>query len=553
MRRASDAILRAFSLASQPTTRRGCYRLPSHFSTKDLLHNNGYLATRSVVYNTSTPPMWRRLQLRRGIKCCRTCSFGRVRGYNGSSSTRKGETTTRDENKNKKKSPPTSAQGQKIMQRGELHHVFDLVDSDNDGMITLEELGTLMEYLDLRHSREEVREIGRMLSKREDGLIAEEEFVSLISKNSPNQRYQREQSLREQQAALMMEEGKDGAATNRMGSLKWMRRKWQLLRDELRLYVQGLQMLLRQLFLLNKMVLNLFNPLGHSFLRLDVRERNRMWRTTVDVLRFAPFCLLVIAPGGGVLVAMLAKKFPSLLPSSFRPNSEVRGEEDVYEAIQALAADVRRKKDLQDRADVLFGNFVGELVAARERFWPVGLGALPLPMQERMQLASKHASLVSFGGRVAIDTEALCDNLTKAQLNALCKVAHIPPRVSRTKLRPRLKTLLSELKLRDEELARGVGGGIASLDAKELALLCSQRGIASGAPNSKAHMNSKDVSTPKPTVQEQLNDLQTWVSVTAGGDDDGKRNATSPLFALMCQVPNFPDYERKQNRGSTNW
>ena len=150
--------------------------------------------------------------------------------------------------------------------------------------------------------------------------------------------------------------------------------RWQLARDEMRLYGQGLQMLLRQFFLLNKMLLNPFNPLGKSFLKLDVRERNRMWRTTVDVLRFMPFCVLVIAPGGGVLVAMLAKKFPSLLPSSFRANSEVRGEEDVYEAIQALASDVRRKKSLQDQADVIFGDFVGELAQLTAQTSKAGAG-----------------------------------------------------------------------------------------------------------------------------------------------------------------------------------
>ena len=217
---------------------------------------------------------------------------------------------------------------------------------------------------------------------------------------------------------------------------------------------------------------------------------------------------------------------------------------------------MRRNKSLQDQADAIFGDFVGDLArltAELRSDSPVAA------MGERMRLATKYASLVSFGGRVPIDSVSLCDNLSLAQLKVLCSTAQLPASAAAGKLRPALRQHLAAVGARDAELARD-GANMNAMDAAELSKLCEERGIGGTGYGVDEGTSAREEGggtdrqrSPKITVQEQLADLQTWVHTTSGSAS-GTQPSAPPLFALMCQVEDFPDYEhRREQNAASKW
>lgn len=77
----------------------------------------------------------------------------------------------------------------------EIKEAFNAFDKDNDGIITIKELFTVMRALGCSPSESEVQEITKMYDKDDSGVIDFNEFFSLMQHKSKD--YQHEEELLE--------------------------------------------------------------------------------------------------------------------------------------------------------------------------------------------------------------------------------------------------------------------------------------------------------------------------------------------------------------------
>ena len=466
------------------------------------------------------------------------------------------------------------------LQHGELHHVFAMCDGDGDGRISEAELGMLLNYLGMRDlEADDVGALLRTYGVATEGFLTEAEFVALVVSHSANQQHMaRRQAERRAEAAA---ENAKQPGVGQMGLQRWAGQKWQFVKDELWHYKQGLQMLARQAWLAGQLVLQVFNPLGRSFLKLEERDRRRLLRTAMDLARFAPFLALCLAPGGSVLVAALAKKYPGALPSTFQERSSVRGEEDVYEAVQSMVRGVRERQQLQNRADAAFLDFVAAVnlktavtmaaatadadadanaaaaaavVAAVQMDVDAGAGAQAAEAQakaasgsfsfftfeQRLALAVAHSQLLARpAASWPLDPVPLLDNLSAEQLRAVVETMGQKPEdvggPASLRLRQHVVGALGTLAAHDADLAAagggggGVGVGVEGMDEEQLAQACQRRGIVHTAQ-----------------LGQRRAALRQWVRVTVG-DGGSHAEHASPLLAIICQHSSvFPSSSKER-------
>ena len=106
--------------------------------------------------------------------------------------------------------------------------------------------------------------------------------------------------------------GNDKPPKNEEVERTWFRQKYHELRREGAHYKNGFKLLGSEFVQAGTLI-------GSSLRRdLTYAEREVIWVAVVDILKLMPFVALVAAPGGTLLVPLLARLWPSLLPSTFQ-------------------------------------------------------------------------------------------------------------------------------------------------------------------------------------------------------------------------------------------
>lgn len=382
---------------------------------------------------------------------------------------------------------------------GELGHVFALCDADQDGFLDAAEIQVLLQYLGVRVEEHELCDIIDVFSDHPNGLVSEEDFILLVRQHLPCQLQQVDAN------GLRASTPKGRRASLARRARGW----WHAVGAEMWRYGRGVSMLWRQTWLAGLLLGQVFNPRGKSFLQLEERDRRRLARTSLDLLRMLPFLALCMAPGSSILVPLLGKALPWTLPTTFQENSDVHGEEAVYQSIRSLVTKMRARKLSQDKADHLFADYVATLAhSGGQQRWS------PASLEHRLAPAVAISEKIASSTGSPPDALALMDCLTAAHFRAICSAAGLDASGSRRVLRGRLLRLLAELDAEDAWLASSAAP-LSTLDTARLARACANRGIRCAEPGA-----------------EELRQLETWVRLMAlpGGE------RVSPLLALMCQV-----------------
>ncbi len=90
------------------------------------------------------------------------------------------------------------------------------------------------------------------------------------------------------------------------------RQTWQSIKDEAHHYWVGSKLLWSEIKVTKQILQRVVQ--GHELTR---RERNQLVRTSTDLFRLIPFAIIVVIPFMELLLPVLLKVFPNMLPSTF--------------------------------------------------------------------------------------------------------------------------------------------------------------------------------------------------------------------------------------------
>ncbi len=90
------------------------------------------------------------------------------------------------------------------------------------------------------------------------------------------------------------------------------RQTWQNIKDEAHHYWVGSKLLWSEIKVTKQILQRVVQ--GHELTR---RERNQLVRTSTDLFRLIPFAIIVVIPFMELLLPVLLKVFPNMLPSTF--------------------------------------------------------------------------------------------------------------------------------------------------------------------------------------------------------------------------------------------
>ncbi|XP_077992404.1 mitochondrial proton/calcium exchanger protein-like [Glandiceps talaboti] len=201
---------------------------------------------------------------------------------------------------------------------------------------------------------------------------------------------------------------------------------------------------------------------------LTRRERRQLIRTTSDLFRLVPFSVFIIIPFMEFLLPVALMLFPNMLPSTFQDatkrkeklKKELKVKLEMAKFLQDTIEEsaVQKKKDKTAKSAHEFASFIDKIRASG--------------------VQATNEDILRFSK--LFEDELTLDNLSRAQLVALCKLLLLQPigtnNFLRFQLRMKLRSLHADDKLIQQE-------GIDNLSVPELQSACQARGMrALGVP-----------------------------------------------------------------------
>lgn len=232
---------------------------------------------------------------------------------------------------------------------------------------------------------------------------------------------------------------------------------WQSIKDEAHHYWVGSKLLWSEIKV-TKQILHRVAQ-GHELTR---RERKQLLRTSTDIFRLIPFAIIVIIPFMELLLPVILKVFPNMLPSTFEDKAkqqadmknELQMRISVSKFMQETLQEIASKKANSDVADVKdLTHFIEQ---AR-------LGN-PIPNDKVIQMAK------------LFKDELTLANVARPQLVSMCRYMNLQTFGSDAFLRFQLRTKLRNIK---EDDRRILWEGVDSLNTLELKEACRERGMQS--------------------------------------------------------------------------
>lgn len=243
---------------------------------------------------------------------------------------------------------------------------------------------------------------------------------------------------------------------------------------EMKHYYSGFKLLMADIRSACRLTLKIFK--GHTMTR---RERNHLVRTTSDIFRLVPFAFFLIVPFMELLLPVAIKLFPNMLPSQFE--DKLKKEEQLRREFKAK---LELGKFLQDTVELMAFELKksdqAETVATAEE------------LQKFVNLIRKgepvrNEDIIRFAK--LFSDEITLDNVSRAQLMAMCRMVGISPYGSDFYLRFRLRTKIRQLKADDRLI---YWEGVKSLSREELMYACQARGMKVVLSQEKMQQQLKD-------------------------------------------------------------
>ncbi|XP_070541446.1 mitochondrial proton/calcium exchanger protein-like [Ptychodera flava] len=232
---------------------------------------------------------------------------------------------------------------------------------------------------------------------------------------------------------------------------------WQRIVDEVKHYYHGFRLLGLDIKVACRLTWQVLQ--GHILTR---RERRQLIRTVSDLFRLVPFSVFIIIPFMEFLLPVAIKLFPGMLPSTFEDASKKQEKlkkelkmklemaKFLHETIEESA--VQKKKDKTAKSAHEFATFIDKIRTSGEQ--------------------ATNAEILRFSK--LFEDELTLDNLSRAQLVALCKLLLLQPIGTNNFLRFQLRMKLRSLHA-DDMLIRKEG--IDNLSVAELQSACQSRGM----------------------------------------------------------------------------
>ncbi|KAL5021304.1 hypothetical protein ScPMuIL_000459 [Solemya velum] len=215
---------------------------------------------------------------------------------------------------------------------------------------------------------------------------------------------------------------------------------WQRFVAELKHYYHGFRLLFIDFRVSSKLLWSILN--GKTLTR---REHKQLIRTTADLFRLVPFLVFVIVPFMEFLLPVAVKLFPSMLPSTFKEKDKEQEKlkkqlkvklemaKFLQDTIEESALEGgKNKKDGKNRT-AEFSHFMQKIRSS----------GIQTPSDELLKFSK------------LFEDEITLDNLSRAQLQALCRVLELPTIGMDNFLRFQLRLKLRQLKADDKVIHGG--------------------------------------------------------------------------------------------------
>ncbi|ESP00432.1 hypothetical protein LOTGIDRAFT_140711, partial [Lottia gigantea] len=230
---------------------------------------------------------------------------------------------------------------------------------------------------------------------------------------------------------------------------------WQRFVAEIKHYYNGFRLLFIDVKISSRLLYRVLN--GQTLSR---REKNQLVRTTADLFRLVPFLVFLIIPFMELLLPVVVKMFPSMLPSTFaeankeqeKLKKQLKIKLEMAKFLQETVHESALQGKKPSKLAKEFSNFVNNI---REK----GLAVTTKDIVQYSKL---------------FEDEITLDTLSREQLRALCRVLGIQPIGTDAMLRFQLQMKLRKLKTDDKMIVKE---GIDTLTMSELQSACRARGM----------------------------------------------------------------------------
>lgn len=242
---------------------------------------------------------------------------------------------------------------------------------------------------------------------------------------------------------------------------------WVRFVDEVKHYYHGFRLMFIDIKISIRLLWSLLN--GKTLSR---REHKQLVRTTADLFRIVPFLVFIVVPFMEFLLPVALKLFPDMLPSTFavkhkeqeKLKKQLKVKLEMAKFLQdTIMESALRSKQKQKSEDMVteFSNFMNQIRSS-------GQGASTKEILKFSKL---------------FEDEITLDNLSRLQLQALCRVLLLPIIGTDNFLRFQLRMRLRQLKTDDKMIQKE---SVDSLTTWELQAACRARGMrALGVPEER--------------------------------------------------------------------
>ncbi|KAG0164917.1 hypothetical protein DFQ30_009229 [Apophysomyces sp. BC1015] len=230
---------------------------------------------------------------------------------------------------------------------------------------------------------------------------------------------------------------------------------WQKVKAEAVHYWDGTKLLGLEIRISSKLTWKLLN--GGKLTR---REARQLRRTTSDIVRLVPFAVFILVPFMELLLPVVLKLFPNMLPSTYESKSQ---EEE------------KKRKLLKVRLEM--AKFLQETISETGFAGSDHAGAAQdfADFFRKIRITGEQAStedLLNVARR--FEDELTLDNLSRPQLVSMCKYMNINAFGTDNFLRFQIRNRMRQIKADDKVIQEE---GVETLTIQELQAACAARGI----------------------------------------------------------------------------
>lgn len=231
---------------------------------------------------------------------------------------------------------------------------------------------------------------------------------------------------------------------------------WQRVKKEAKHYWEGTKLLGYEIKISSKLALKVAS--GRDLTR---REDRQLKRTVQDMVRLVPFSVFVLVPFAELLLPVVLKLFPNLLPSTYETATEKSAKSKKLGATRSNVGEYLRSSVREARFDVPKFTSEAQKLVFYGFFKKIHDGVEPNVM-EILEVA-----------RMFKD-DMLLDNLSRPQLSAIANYMGIKGFGTSNILRYQIRHKMRLIRQDDRVIA---DEGVDSLNASELQLACQSRGF----------------------------------------------------------------------------